>query len=82
MHYRKPLLSSFGLQPMITTWNALRMSLARGVLICLLLLLGSCSMLRLGYDQGPQLVWWWLDGYVNFSSEQTPHAKGGNPPVV
>lgn len=75
MHYRKPLLSSFDLQPMSTTWNALRMSLARGVLICLLLLLGSCSMLRLGYDQGPQLVWWWLDGYVNFSSEQTPHAK-------
>lgn len=75
MHYRKPLPSSFSLQPMSTMGHALRMSLARGVLICLLLLLGSCSMLRLGYDQGPQLVWWWLDGYVNFSSEQTPHAK-------
>lgn len=75
MHYRKPFPSSFSLQPMVTTWNALRMCLVRGVLICLLLLLSSCSMLRLGYDQGPQLVWWWLDSYVDFSSEQAPHAK-------
>lgn len=61
---------------MLTTlWRAMRMSLARGAIIILLFLLSSCSMLRLGYDQGPQLVWWWLDGYVNFSNEQTPHAK-------
>ena len=75
MHYRQPFSSPFSLQPMITMWNALRASLARGLLICLLLLLSSCSMLRLGYDQGPQLVWWWLDSYVDFSSEQAPHAK-------
>ncbi|WP_297326059.1 DUF6279 family lipoprotein [Nitrosomonas sp.] len=48
---------------------------ARSAVIALLLLLSSCSMLRLGYNQGPQLVWWWLDGYVNFSNEQAPHAK-------
>ena len=60
---------------LITLWRAMRMSLARGAIIALLFLLGSCSMLRLGYDQGPQLIWWWLDGYVNFSNEQTPHAK-------
>ncbi len=47
----------------------------RSAVIALLLLLGSCSMLRLSYNQGPQLVWWWLDGYVNFSSEQAPRAK-------
>ena len=56
-------------------WHTMRISLARGAIIALLFLLSSCSMLRLGYDQGPQLVWWWLDGYVNFSNEQTPHAK-------
>ncbi len=67
-------LSSDG-QPLITLWNTLRTSLARGVIIGLLLLLGGCSMLRVGYNQGPQLVWWWLDGYVDFSSEQVPHAK-------
>ena len=60
---------------LITLWRAMRISLARGAIIILLFLLSSCSMLRLGYDQGPQLVWWWLDGYVNFSDEQTPHAK-------
>lgn len=61
---------------MLTTlWRAMRISLARGAIIILLFLLSSCSMLRLGYDQGPQLVWWWLDGYVNFSNEQTPHTK-------
>lgn len=41
----------------------------------LLCLLSSCSMVRIGYDQGPQLAWWWLDGYVSFNNEQTPHAK-------
>lgn len=60
---------------LITLWRAMRISLARGAIIALLFLLSSCSMLRLGYDQGPQLVWWWLDGYVNFSNEQTPHTK-------
>ena len=38
-------------------------------------LLTACSALRLGYGSGPQLAWWWLDGYVDFSSEQAPAAK-------
>ncbi len=32
----------------------------------------GCSMLRLAYDQAPNLVYWWLDGYVDFNGEQTP----------
>ena len=40
-----------------------------------LLLLSGCSALRLGYNNGPQLAWWWLDNYVDFSSEQAPPAK-------
>ncbi len=32
-------------------------------------------MLRTGYNQGPQLVWWWLDGYIDFNNAQTPQAK-------
>ncbi len=35
----------------------------------------GCSAIRLGYANGPQLAWWWLDGYVDFSREQTPAAK-------
>ncbi len=33
--------------------------------------------MRLGYNNGPQLAWWWLDGYVDFSREQAPLAKQG-----
>lgn len=55
--------------------NTLRKSLARIALIAVLLLFSGCSILRLSYDKGPQLTWWWLDGYVDFSREQTPQAK-------
>ncbi len=37
--------------------------------------LGGCSALRLGYANGPQLAWWWLDGYIDFSREQAPRAR-------
>lgn len=38
-------------------------------------MLSSCSIARMSYDHGPQLAWWWLDGYVDFSREQKPYAK-------
>jgi len=45
----------------------------------LLLALGpamtGCSALRLGYANGPQLAWWWIDGYFDFSREQAPQVK-------
>lgn len=47
----------------------------RGLAIVGLVLLAGCSMLRLGYDQGPQLAWWWVDGYADFRSEQAPRVK-------
>lgn len=37
--------------------------------------LGACSALRLGYSNGPQLAWWWLDGYIDFSRDQSPRAR-------
>jgi len=43
----------------------------------LAVLLVGCSSLRLGYNNGPQLAWWWLDGYVDFSREQAPQVKQG-----
>jgi Family of unknown function (DUF6279) len=43
----------------------------------LAVLLAGCSSLRLGYNNGPQLAWWWLDGYVDFSREQAPQVKQG-----
>ncbi len=40
-----------------------------------LLVLAGCSSIRLSYDNAPRLTWWWLDGYVDFSSEQAPPVK-------
>lgn len=42
----------------------------------ILVLLQGCSAVRLAYGNGPQLTWWWLDGYVDFSREQAPLVKG------
>lgn len=41
----------------------------------LALLLAGCSMVRLGYGQGPTLVYHWLDGYADFNGEQTPSVR-------
>jgi len=38
----------------------------------LALLLAGCSALRIGYGQAPTLAYWWIDGYVDVNSEQTP----------
>lgn len=37
--------------------------------------LAGCSAVRLTYSQGPALLYWWADGYVDFSAEQTPRAR-------
>ena len=37
--------------------------------------LAGCSALRVAYNTGPQLAWWWLDGYMDFSREQAPQVK-------
>ena len=41
-----------------------------GVLLAALAL-GGCSAVRLGYNSGPTLVYWWLDSYFDFDGEQT-----------
>lgn len=47
-----------------------------GGLIACALALSGCSAVRVGYNQAPTLVWWWLDGYVDFPAEQAPRVKG------
>ncbi|MGC4079264.1 MAG: DUF6279 family lipoprotein [Rubrivivax sp.] len=49
------------------------------MIIAAALVLAGCSALRLGYDNGPRLAWWWLDGYLDFDSRQAPavHAAIG-----
>jgi hypothetical protein len=35
----------------------------------------GCSSIRLAYSNAPQLAWWWLDGYADFSREHAPSAR-------
>lgn len=46
-----------------------------GLLCALLAALGGCSIVRLGYGQAPELLYWWLDGYVDFDDAQTPRVR-------
>jgi hypothetical protein len=40
------------------------------------MLLASCSVaLKLTYNQGPTLLYWWMDSYVDFTDEQSPRVK-------
>jgi Family of unknown function (DUF6279) len=45
------------------------------IILVALPLLASCSAIRLSYDQGPMLAYWWLDNYADFNAEQAPRVK-------
>jgi uncharacterized protein YfcZ (UPF0381/DUF406 family) len=69
---------------MITTLSAMRMSHMKStiigwpLLLSLLLALpwlGGCGAVRLAYNNAPQLTWWWVDDYFDFSREQAPEVK-------
>jgi hypothetical protein len=47
----------------------------RWVLMVVLLALAGCSSLRLAYNHGDTLLYWWIDGYVDLDSEQKPWVK-------
>lgn len=52
--------------------------LARLRIISLLLaafLLAGCSAIRLGYNQAPELAYWYLDDYVDFTGAQSLQVK-------
>ena len=46
------------------------------IILVLTTALSGCSAVRLTYDQGPLLAYWWLDNYADFTSDQTPRVKG------
>jgi hypothetical protein len=49
--------------------------LKAAIIGALLALLSGCSALQLAFNNGPLAAWWWLDGYIDFSSAQAPRAK-------
>ena len=44
-------------------------------LLVLSCLLQACSAVKLTYNQAPELAYWYLDGYVDFSTEQSVQVK-------
>lgn len=56
--------------------QALRHRGARYFFVVLLLaLLGACSSLKLAYNNGDTLLFWWLDAYVDLTSDQKQEVK-------
>jgi len=37
--------------------------------------LGGCSAVRLGYNNAPDLTYWWMDGYLDFDSAQAQRLR-------
>ncbi len=61
------------------TLSFLRNVVTRLRIIVVLLLvpgvLAGCSAVRFGYNQGPELAFWWLDGYADFDDAQARQAR-------
>ncbi len=47
----------------------------RWLLLACMLALAGCSSLRLAYNHGDTLLYWWIDGYVDLDAEQKPWVK-------
>jgi hypothetical protein len=45
------------------------------VLAVLSAVLAGCSAVRLGYNQAPELLYWWLDGYADFDDDQSRRVR-------
>ncbi len=59
--------------------SSLRDVVSRLRIIAALLLLAvgvtGCSAVRFGYNQAPELVYWWLDGYADFDDAQSRRVR-------
>jgi hypothetical protein len=62
---------------MMITFTAMRRSLSvkTWIIGLVVLALSGCSAVRLGYDNGPSLALWWLDGYLDLDRSQEARAK-------
>ena len=57
--------------PRIISRRSLRHGVLALALALLTLLLGACSATRLAYNQAPNLVYWWIDGYTDLNDPQS-----------
>jgi Family of unknown function (DUF6279) len=61
----------------MSVWNVvsrLRIIVVMGLLAGLL---AGCSAVRFGYNQAPDLLFWWLDGYADFDDAQSLRVRDG-----
>ena len=55
--------------------SRVRAAIIVAMLCALLPMISGCSALRIGYSTAPDLVYWWLDGYVDFNADQTTRVR-------
>lgn len=60
----------FSLASVILDSRRLPALLPRIIGALLLVFLGGCSTVKIGYNNAPTLLYWWLDGYVDFNDAQ------------
>jgi len=54
---------------------ALRRTLSGALFLGLVLALGGCSAVRLSYNNAPELMYWWLDGFADFDKAQSQRVR-------
>jgi uncharacterized protein DUF6279 len=59
---------------MVCAWSV-KCRLPCWIICACLLLLTGCSAVRLAYNQAPHLMYWWLNSYVDFDTEQGERAR-------
>ncbi len=52
-------------------------TLSRIISALLLILLTSCSAIKLGYNSAPSITYWWLDGYLDLNDVQSLQVRDG-----
>jgi len=46
-----------------------------GLAVALAWAVAGCSVVRLAYNQAPDMLYWWADGYVDFNQTQVPRVR-------
>jgi Family of unknown function (DUF6279) len=73
----RPALPASSLRRVWGHWIGAAGRVGMGVILAGLFagLFTGCSAVRLGYNQAPEVLYWVLDGYLNFHEEQTPRVR-------
>lgn len=62
---------------LMSTSARLSTTLLRIISALLLVLMTGCSAVKLGYNNAPSLLYWWLDGYLDLNEAQSLQVREG-----